>query len=340
MEPKAANVQPTPENDIVQQLQQENAALRAELQALRSTAQTAASRPTTRADHEQTFDFLNLPRELRNKVYEFCVVVGEVRIGDAEWDQHPDMRYKHPKSAKVEFPLVTVNKQVRLEVLEVYLSKNHFVAPNAIMWSSDSSRTECSPIPGCSELSLVHKHLRSLSIPFDFRSITEESNGEDSINFHNDMDTLYEVDSVMDRHDKYAYMLHSNSLEALVHILWDHQQLRRLQINVQNATCRLECHRLVVAMFNDEYIKNQLGSWVSEATTNRIESFDSLGTINDEERRVIVSAFPSSLRSKITFHGRFDPDSLEWDPEFEVLDETPSEHDAPTSSSSVNSSSG
>lgn len=329
MEAKTADVQPAPEHDVLQRLQQENAALRAELQALHSTTQLHASHPIAHAGHEQTFDFLELPRELRNRVYEFSVVVGEIQIGGAGWAQHPDMRYKRLKSARVEFSPFAVNKQIRLEALEVYLSKNHFVTPNAIMWSPDSSCTEHSPIPGCPDFSLVCKHLRSLSIPFDFRSITYENNGANSINLHNGRDTRDEVNSVMDRHDELAFMLNYNSVGVLVGILSDHQQLRRLQINVQNATCRLECHRLVV----NNYIKEELKPWVSSATVNRIESLEFLGTINDEERRTIRSAFPRPLRSKITFYGRFDLDLSVWDPEAEVLDEPLDEHDALDSAS-------
>lgn len=78
------------ENDIAQRLRQENAALRAELQALRSTTQFQASQSISRASHEQTFDFLKLPRELRNQIYELRVVVGEVRIDLLEKPLRPD----------------------------------------------------------------------------------------------------------------------------------------------------------------------------------------------------------------------------------------------------------
>lgn len=328
MEAKTADMPPASENKTLQELQQEIAALGAELQALRSTTKLQAPHSISRAGHEQAFEFLKLPRELRNHVYELCVVVDEVRIGDADWAQYPDMRYYYLKRARAEFSLLAVNKQIRLGALEVYLSKNHFVVPNASMWSSDSSSVEQSLVPGCPELFLVHKHLSSLSISFDFRSVTDESIGQKSIDFHTGVDTGHEVDSVMDRHDELVYMLSHNFIKALVGILSDHQQLRRLQINLQNATCHLQCHRMVVFTFEGYHVREKLESWVSGTTANRIEFLEFLGTVNEEERCSIRSAFPQSLRSKVKFRGRFDHDLWEWDPESEVFDEPPSEHDA------------
>lgn len=119
MEAKTANMPPASEKRSLQELQQEIAALRAELKALRSPTQLQAPHSTPRAGHEHVFDFLKLPRELRNLVYGFCVVMDEVRISDADRAQYPDMRYYYLKSARADSSLVAVNKQIRLEALEV-----------------------------------------------------------------------------------------------------------------------------------------------------------------------------------------------------------------------------
>lgn len=329
MEAKAADMPPASENKTLQELQQEIAALRAELQALRSTTQLRAPHSISCAGHEQAFDFLKLPRELRNQVYEFCVVVGEVRVGDHEWLQRPDIRYNHPKGAKAEVSLFTVNKQIRLEALEVFLSKNHLVLPNAAMSLNGFRNGYTRHIPGSPGRSLVQKYLRSISIPFDFRSIIEESDSEYSTS---DDDTRAVVDKVMHRHDDFASQLSHSSLWALTSIIIHFRQLRSLQVNLQNATCCLGCHRLIVMIFNASGMKARLESWISEETIDRIQSLEFLGTINDEERRAIRSAFPQSIRSKITFWGRFNSDLLEWDPEVEVFDEPSSEHEALDSS--------
>jgi hypothetical protein len=335
MEANAADVQSTPENDVVQRLQQEVAALRAEIQTLRSTAQLQASQPTTQAGHEQTFDFMRLPRELRNLVYEFCVVVGEVRIGNHDnWAQYPDMRYIHREGAKAETSLFAVNKQIRVEALELYLSKNHFVVPSTAMWTSDGS---CAGywhhISGRPGISAVHKHVRSISMPFDFWSLMDEDGGKDSINFHTAVETNDEVNFAMERHNDFAFWLCHSFIDILADIPLGYPQLRKLQINLQNATCRLGCHRLVVAIFTDADTKKRLEHyWRIAENARLIESLEFLGTINGEERRAIRSAFPHFLRSKVTFRGQIDPTWGLWDPDVEILDETSSEHDAPGSS--------
>ena len=333
MEAKTADMPPASENKTLQELQEENAALRAELRALRSSTQLQAPHSTSRAGHEQAFEFLKLPRELRNHVYEFCVVVGEVRVGDHKWLQRADMRYKHPEGARAEVSLFTVNKQIRLEALEVFLSKNHFVLPNAAISSPNGFRDGyVRHIPGCPGRSLVRKYLRSISIPFDFRSFTEESDGEYPINFASDDGARGGVDRVIHLHDNFAFQLMDSSMWALTSIILYYRQLRRLQINLQNATCRLGCHRLIDMIFNASEMKARLKEWISEETVDRIQSLEFLGTINDKERRAIRSAFPQSIRSKITFWGRLDSDLLKWDPEVEVFGELPSEHEALDSS--------
>ena len=85
-------------------------------------------------------------------------------------------------------------------------------------------------------------------------------------------------------------------------------------------------------MFENYQFKKNLDSWISGTTANRIESLEFLGTVNEEERRSIRSAFPHSLRSKVKIHGRFDHDLREWDPENEIFDEPPGEHEALDSS--------
>lgn len=332
MKAKAADMPPASENKTMQELQQEIAVLRAELQALRSTTQLRAPHSISRAGNEQAFDFLKLPRELRNQIYEFCVVVGEVRVGDYKWLQRPDMRYNHPKGAKAEVSLFTVNKQIRLEALEGFLSKNHLVLPNAAMSPNGFRNGYARHIPGSPGRSLVRKYLRSISIPFDFRSVTEDCQGEYPTNFAPDDDTHAVDDWVMHVHDYFAFQLSQNSVWALTSIVIHFRQLRRLQINLQNATCRLGCHRLIVTIFNDNAMKANLESCISGETVERIQSLEFLGTISDEERRAIRSAFPQCIRSKITFWGQFDNDLLEWDPEVEVLDEPPNEHEALKSS--------
>ena len=83
-------------------------------------------------------------------------------------------------------------------------------------------------IPGKPERSVLLKHLRSISLPFDIRSLTEESDDANPINFNYRNDTSDEIQSTMGLHNDYVYVLHNNSVAALTCILRDHPQLRRL----------------------------------------------------------------------------------------------------------------
>lgn len=245
------------------------------------------------------------------------------------------MRYKYSVGDGAGVSLFAVNKQIRLEALEVYLRKNHFVVPYAAIESSNGSPVDYMRyIPGRPENSVVREHLRSISIPFDFRSLTEESNA-DPINFHHGTDTSDEVESTMDLHNDYVFMLDNNIVSALTYISRVHPKLRRLQANVENATCRLECHRFVDTIFFLRATSKKasihgslralhllLSPWNLSApsTMRRDESFGKLSQI--------LYAARSHSAANFTLVGKSGILMSRW-----FSDETPSESDAGDSSS-------
>lgn len=91
-------------------------------------------------------------------------------------------------------------------------------------------------------------------------------------------------------------------------------------------------------MFSDRSIKHLLRLFAERA--RKVESLDFLGTVNNKERQIIRMAIPKSMRKNITFHGQYNPDEGDWDPEVEILDEKPNERGAPDSSSEDSSSEG
>jgi hypothetical protein len=101
---------------------------------------------------------------------------------------------------------------------------------------------------------------------------------------------------------------------------------------LQNAMCRTECHRLVVALFEDGVNREELDKLQYKVCTRQLERLDFLGTISKKERRTIRKAFPQCIRSKITFHGQWNPDRCDWDPDVEIFDKTPSKVDNSNSS--------
>jgi hypothetical protein len=224
----------------IQRLQDENAALKAELQALRPTTQLQASQPESRK--EQTFDFLGLPAELRDAIYELCVSVGEIRIAYCNQTRRLDMRYNAQRDRKAEMSLFGVSKAIRCEALQLYLSKNHSVIPTTDVWSYSIH----SPNFRCYMLqhrgtSLVHEHLRSISISFNCADIFERAVNDitatNFIDFHYESDTEQECDAILQSHNELAFERCREFADTLCNIFVDHQQLRRVQINLPPAGC-------------------------------------------------------------------------------------------------------
>jgi hypothetical protein len=320
----------------IQRLQDGNAALKAELQALRSTAQLQASQAESRK--EQTFDFLGLPAELCDAIYELCVSVGEVRIACCNQTKLlDDMRYNPQRDRKAEMSLFGVSRAIRCEALRLYLSKNHFVIPTTDVWSHSiySSNFRCY-ISQHLGTPLVHEHLRSISISFNCADIFERAVNEitaaNFIDFHYEADTEEECDDILQSHNELAFERCREFADTLCSNFVVHQQLRGVRINLQNATCRTECHRLVVALFEDDVNREELDKLRYEVCTRRMERLDFLGTISKKERRTTREAFTQCIRSKITFHGQWNSDRHDWDADVEVFDETPSKSSSPVSS--------
>jgi hypothetical protein len=292
--------------------------------------QSGILQPIARTGHGQTFRFLDLPEDLRNMVYKLCVVVGEVRISRPGQAQSVDMRYGHARGARAEVSLFRVNKQVRRESLPLYLSSNHFVIP-AVETSSledpeDAETAVTSVIPGCHDYE-YHRHLRSVSISLDcresFRSAMNLCTRKEHTDFHFGHDPLEEVASVLDHHNDIATDLHNYFHYIVTNVIALSDNMRKIQINVQNATCGSGCHRLIPLLFEN----SMPSSFAVFAETCELESLDFLGTVNEKERRIIRSAVPQPLRRCVTFHGKFDPYEEEWDPKVEILDEPGNEQD-------------
>ena len=143
-------------------LQAENASLIAELKSLRE------NKPQQMLHSDPTCYFFRLPREIRNAIYELCVVRGQVfisRPGYIPYLPDLDMRYtdRRRDTEPVETQLFLISIEIRLEALEVFLSMNQFVisTPNAENHNK-YPHTITSCIPG-GQL-LLTRHLRSISL--------------------------------------------------------------------------------------------------------------------------------------------------------------------------------
>ena len=219
--------------------------------------------------------------------------------------------------------------------------KNHFVLTTADPGSSAGfDQYPMEHIPGHIE-PVAHVKLRSISVSLDVQKSmlpAHHSSGEPAdFHFYRDSEEL--KDPMLRYHNVLSIDIYDALCSIMQCLFMSSIQLhglRQLQINVQNAACALGCHRMVNLLFDDEGTEFSIRQFASKAKT--IESLDFLGTVNDKERQVIRSAFPRSIRKKITFHGQFDSDEWRWDCKVEVIDEMPREHDASGSASKDSSS--
>jgi hypothetical protein len=310
-------------------LQAENASLRAELQALREnrTQQKPLSDPTCH--------FFRLPREIRNAVYELCVVPGKVFISRPDYIpflRDLDMRYTKGRRGTESFAsqLFLVNTEIRSEALEVFLSMNQFVLSTPIVEQhSTHPHPITSRIPGHQDHPLLlTRHLHSLSISLNSIENTPNEITRKHVNITCDSrnytdDT--EKDARAEEHDSRVRAFHHADLterlitrfsRALKQVFAFPSALRRVQINLQATVCPLGCHRLVKHLFDS--CVGRLGSFDNG---DALEAVDFLGTVSDGERDAILAAFPDGVREKITFYGCYYGPACGFDPMEEELTE-------------------
>jgi hypothetical protein len=334
---------PQLEKTTLELLQAENASLRAELQALR--ADRTQPTPHSGSPVQGTFNFLGLPRELRNAIYELCVVPGRVfikRPDHVPYLHSLDMRYpgrppKRPNPAAS--PLFRINKKLRLEALEVFLSMNQFVTCASFGSQERERRTDPHPvlsrIPGHQDgdPSLLTRHLRSISISLnsietapneiatkhvhitaDSYDFADTTRGDD--NAADEEEENFDLEEIAAHHHDLTQRLRRAFHAALRDLFTFPAPLRNIQIDVEATVCPLGCHRLVRHVF-DHRSAATAGGWLAECFAARpnnalLESLDFIGTVSDEERADIRRAFPDFIREKIAFHGSYDHLAFDW----------------------------
>ena len=132
------------------------------------------------------FRFLDLPAELRETIYELCLVKGTVYLAP-----RPTFDHRYNGIQPFENPtwaLLGVNRQVRDETAKVLLTNNHFVLSydqrsREKFWSTRAMSPQRSwrsmfgrpkPDPRRMLPGLVRTHLKSVSITFDIRNIAND----------------------------------------------------------------------------------------------------------------------------------------------------------------------
>jgi hypothetical protein len=294
-------------------LQAENASLRAELKFLRE------NKPQQTPHSDPTCHFFRLPREIRNAIYELCVVPGTIfisRPGYIPYLRDLDMRYtdRRRDTEPVETQLFLISREIRLEALEVFLSMNQFVisTPNA-EHHNKYPHTITSRIPGGQDHPLLlTRHLRSISL-----SLNSIENAPNEIMLKHVNITCdshnYAEDTVEDpeaeawdaevrtiQHADLTERLASRFSIALKKVFAFPGALRRIQINLEATVCPLGCHRLVEYLFERKVRRVSMFG-----NGDALEAVDFLGTVSDEERDAVLAVFPDDFRDKVTFYGSY-----------------------------------
>ncbi|KAK5121319.1 hypothetical protein LTR85_005485 [Meristemomyces frigidus] len=223
---------------------------------------------------EQPFKFMELPPEMRLRIYGLVLSPGEVYI---RWDRtsRRDMRFAawqrdaHPPASKAEVQLFLVSRTVRGEALPEYLANDLFYFMGTVPgipynWPATATSSAA--------------HLRHLSIAFDQRAVDLNSDVSD---------ITAEIDYSGQAHPhwnatQWRLGMHEALQGRLINILWEdiieeiHQlKLHSLVVNLQNCFCPCGCRSLV------EEAVRMLCSWASQACPQTIKF---LGTRSAAER--------------------------------------------------------
>lgn len=231
------------------------------------------------------FRFLDLPAELRDIIYELCLVKGTIHLVPRPRNDHRYDLLGSPE--KPEWALLGVNRQVRGEAASTILSKNHFVlgydtSSERILWY----RWKSSSLDNDFSLAaLAKRKLQSISIQTDLRGLFKQ----DSLDLAEYGCTLYEKKYVAGERTPWA---HANVDE--LPIMWSsmcsfYKKVKFLQIDITNAFCPLGCCR---------YFAEAARAIGCAARNNRkLETIEVFGTKNGRERAVVTEKIKIQLQS-------------------------------------------
>jgi hypothetical protein len=320
---------PQTERAAIELLQAENASLRAELQALKESQ----AQPPPHPDSAETFNLFGLPREIRDAIYEMCLVPGIVFIKRVDHARVPnsDMRYqRQPSGPKAASQLFLVSRKLRLEALAVFLSKNQFI----LTGSQDMNQMYWDPVLAAKNRmkqfyqrdSLVKHHLRSVSYSLNSIEnapgvIMAQYGGIDAAKYHAYSNWEYRASNAhSNTHNHHIHNYNTTHLQnrfvASLFLMFAFPgQLRKIEINLEAMACASGCHRLVNSVFRG--VENNLPRRLARAPhIALLESVDIIGLVNEEEVQSVRRAFQfaDSVSVKLTCHVHELPEGYEpWD---------------------------
>lgn len=262
-----------------------------------------------------------LPAELRNVIYELCLVVGKIHYsyGDRAMQlPHFDMRVTTPTQSP-EVQLFRLCKQIYAEACKVYLSKNTFVILNYMCTSDEDDP----PFVGLYRNKAEMQIICCLSISLDYRCLSRDY-ADNAVQSGMSFGLWTAMVGEAGDENCFTIDLHADMIDRLC-IAWERLfndllmndfKLDFLQVNVQNCYCgALSCCRLTKDAFHFDILKRCLPHL-------DLETLDIIGTEHCLERNMIRRLGEGKGAKKMTFHGvKYKPKRAEfyqWDPDVEI----------------------